>query len=60
MIGDTKAEITGELYIALERLGADAELLAIIGSWRDTLSDEEALAALQEYNAIGAVLHRPQ
>jgi hypothetical protein len=29
---DLKAEIAGELYPILERLDADAELLAIVGS----------------------------
>jgi len=35
---DLKAEIAQEISIALERLDADEELLAIIGSWRDTLT----------------------
>jgi hypothetical protein len=35
---DIKAEIAGELYTALERLDADAELLAIVGSWRAALT----------------------
>jgi hypothetical protein len=55
---DIKAQI--ELYIALERLGADPELLAIVGSWQDTLSDAEVLAALRDFNATGGPLHRPQ
>jgi hypothetical protein len=41
---DLKAQIAREIYIALERLGADEELLAIIGSWRDTLPDAEVLS----------------
>jgi hypothetical protein len=32
----------------LKRLGADAGLLAIIGSWRDTLGDAEVLSLLQD------------
>jgi hypothetical protein len=55
-----KAQIAGEIYTALERLDADEELLSIIGSWRDTLSDEEVLALLWDYNATGRTLHRPQ
>jgi hypothetical protein len=39
-----------EIYIALERLGADEELLSIVGSWR-TLSDEQIFLLLREYNA---------
>ena len=33
--------IIAELYKAVERLGGNCELLAIIGSWGDTLRDEE-------------------
>ena len=57
---DIKAQIAGEIYAALERLDADPDLLAIVGSWRDTLGDEEVLALPQEYNATGRVLHGPQ
>jgi hypothetical protein len=57
---DLKAPIAHELSVALERLGADEELLAIVGSWRDTLNDAEVLSMLREYNATGRVLHRPQ
>jgi hypothetical protein len=34
-------ESTSEIYSALERLGADGQLLATIGSWGDTLDDNE-------------------
>ena len=37
----------------MERLGAGPELLSIIGSYGDTLEDEEVLALLREYNAEG-------
>jgi hypothetical protein len=46
--------------IAMELLGADPELLSIVGSWRDTLDDAEVLSMLREYNATGKVLHPPQ
>jgi hypothetical protein len=55
---DIRARIVGEIYMALERLDADAELLSIVGSWRDTLSDEEVLRLLENYNATGRALHR--
>ncbi len=54
------AQIVGEIYTALERLDADEELLAIIGSWRDTLNDTEVLSMLQDYNAGRPTLHRAQ
>jgi hypothetical protein len=57
---DIRAQIAGEFYMAMERLGADVELLSIVGSWRDTLDDAEVLASLREYNRSGRVLHQPQ
>jgi hypothetical protein len=57
---DIKAQLAGEIYIALERLGADEELLSIVGSWRDTLGDATVLELLRDYNAGRMTLHRPQ
>jgi len=37
-----------DLYKKLEALGADRELLAVVGSWGDTLEDEEVL---KQWNA---------
>ena len=34
---DIQVQIAGEIYTVLERLGADAERLAILRRWRDTL-----------------------
>ena len=44
------AQIARELYIAMERLSADPELLSIVSSYGDTLDDEEILALLREAN----------
>jgi hypothetical protein len=57
---DVRTQIVGEIDKALERLEADEELLAIVGSWRDTLDDAQILAMLREYNAGRPTLHRPQ
>jgi hypothetical protein len=46
-------QIRAEIYIAMERLGAPPRLLAVIGSWGDTLSDEAVLALLKEWNETG-------
>jgi hypothetical protein len=54
------AQIAGEIHIALGRLGANEQLLAIVGSWRDTLDDAAVLRMLGEYNAGRPTLHRPQ
>ncbi len=56
---DLRAQIARELYIALERLGTDAELLSIVGSCGGPLDDDEILLMLQEHNATGKVLQRP-
>jgi hypothetical protein len=58
--GDLQAQIAREFYTVLEPLGADPELLAVVGSWRDTLDDTDILVVLREYNRTGRVLHRPQ
>ena len=44
-------EIRSEIYRALETLGADRKLLATVGSWGDTLQDEEVLQLLKEWNS---------
>jgi hypothetical protein len=48
---ETERAIRHELYLALERLDASPELLAIVGSWGDTLPDDEILAMLRDHNA---------
>ncbi len=53
-----KAQIADEIRAALERLDADAELLAIVGSWGDTLDDADVLSMLRDYNAGRPTLHR--
>jgi hypothetical protein len=46
----TDAKIAVEIYTALKDLNAPALLLCIVGSWGDTLTDEEVLAALKSWN----------
>jgi hypothetical protein len=43
-------QIRSEIYLAMESLGAPPRLLAVIGSWGDTLSDEAVAALLKEWN----------
>lgn len=51
---DKKDQITNsiihELYRAVEILGGDFLLLSAIGSWGDTLPDEDVLANLRGWN----------
>jgi hypothetical protein len=42
------SENTTEIYRAFEFLGADARLLATIGSWGDTLDDSQVLKLLKQ------------
>ena len=42
------------LYETAELLGSDRELLATIRSWGDTLSDEQVLSELREWNTAAA------
>ena len=37
-------------YKEAERMGADIEILSLIGSWGDTLPDEDMLSFIKEYN----------
>ena len=43
-------QIRDKIYRVFELLCADRELLGTIGSWGDTLDDEEALRLLKEWN----------
>jgi len=45
-----QADIKNEISTALERLGADRFLLATVGSWGDTLSEEDVLDQLRTWN----------
>lgn len=48
---ETQRAIIRELYIVLERLGADRQLLATVGSWGDTLDGPDVLTTLRDINA---------
>jgi hypothetical protein len=50
---NVKLGIVRQLYVALEKLGADPELLSIIESWYDTLNDAEILTLLRLYHSTG-------
>lgn len=43
-------ELIGELYRTLVLLGADNGLLGTIGSWGDSLPDQDVLANLKTWN----------
>ena len=47
---DKQAEIRAEVVKALEGLGADPQLLAVVAAWRDKLSDAAVLEMLRDWN----------
>lgn len=55
-----KPEMAQDLYRAFKNPEAPPELLAIIGSMTDTLSDDECLSLLKDYNRTGEYLHTVQ
>ena len=44
-------QIRFEIYLAFEKLGVDSGLLATVSSWGDTISDDEVLQLLKDWNA---------
>lgn len=55
-----KQKIAAEIYKAAERLGAGPELLSILGSYGDTLEDDDILQMLKDFNETGECLHTVQ
>lgn len=55
-----KLDDTSQVNRLLERRGASIHLLCTIGSWRDTVTDEETLRDLTEWNAKGDEALRPE
>lgn len=53
-----KTELVAEIVEAMRKLGADVELLSIIGSIGDTLDNTEALELLRIYNGKGTMFRR--
>ncbi|MBO4311373.1 MAG: hypothetical protein J5828_00050 [Desulfovibrionaceae bacterium] len=47
--------IADVLYKEAEKCGAMSDLLSIIGSWGDTLTDEDTLDFLRTYNSGGDI-----
>jgi hypothetical protein len=47
---EMKAKIARELYQAINHLNGGGELLSIVGSYGDTLDDDDVLNQLQAWN----------
>lgn len=52
-LDETCLQIVCELYKAAEDLGASPCLLGLIGSWGDTLNDDDVLDGLKHHNEMG-------
>lgn len=46
----TDYQIRNELYRSFALLGQKSDLLSVIGSWKDTLSDDDIFKILKEHN----------
>lgn len=46
----TDLKIINEIQTILEKLNANSEILSVVGSWKDTLEDNEVLNELIEIN----------
>lgn len=49
-------KIMNQIYIAIQNLGGNMELLGVIGSYDDTLEDDEILDILEQYNKNGTAV----
>jgi len=47
----TGLAIVSELYAAVSKITDDVGVLSMIGSWGDTLDDQDVLEGLQRHNA---------
>ncbi|RQO30290.1 hypothetical protein DBR32_12000 [Taibaiella sp. KBW10] len=43
--------IIKEIAVALSKLGANSDIISIVASWKDTLSDEDVLNYLKDWNS---------
>lgn len=55
MGGVMATDIMREVYTACERMGADIDLLCLLGGYGDTLEDHDILSMLKDYNATGTI-----
>lgn len=53
---ETQSKIIGEVYKAFYKLGADMELMCIIGSLGETMDDDEILEMFEQHNENGTCM----
>lgn len=52
----TQLKIISQIYKAFENLGAGCEILSLVGSFGDTLPDDEILEMFEQYNKTGSYM----
>jgi len=52
---ETQLKIISQIYKAFEKLGAESDILAMVGSWGDTLPDDEILEMFRQHNKTGTI-----
>jgi hypothetical protein len=57
-IGCALSEPPDAINASLQRHGATIELLCVVGSWGDTLSDKDVLRYLRDINRTGTMYRR--
>jgi hypothetical protein len=57
---DMKLAIAREIYLAMQKLGAPMQLLALVGSYGDTLPDEAVLTYLGAHNDTTGPVSTPE
>ena len=55
---DLRTAIAAQIVKALQRLDADVDLLSVVGSYGDTLDDDEVLDLLKDYNETCTAMER--
>ena len=51
-------KINKQITIAIKNLGADIELLCLVGSYHETQSDSDILEMLEQYNEKGSYIQK--
>jgi len=53
---ETQLKIISQIYKAFENLGASVDILCLVGSFGDTLEDDEVLEMFEQYNETGSCM----
>jgi len=51
---ETQLKVIGQIYKAFENLGADIDILSLVGSFGTTQEDDDILEMFEQYNETGS------